>query len=251
MTRSLKFRNRQHNRYWWYRLRDSQYVPPVFRLLSDQEWELLDEWFYDTEQKYGSPGEVGIPGFSLLSGIVGGNGIKRIVQCGHYVGFSTLLLGFLMRGMGFKHSIFSVDIDPHVTEYTQGWLERADLLEYVLLEVGDSADSQSAKNASEWLQGPPQCIFVDSSHQYAHTIKELDLWYEQLPVGGLILLHDVSTFAKQFDSTQSGGVPRAVLEWSRRTGVPALLINNSVDGTGDPNHLTYKDGCGMGIVQKI
>ncbi len=250
--RSTLFSSRKHNRYWWYALSDSKYIPPVFQCLSDDEWELLNEWFYDTEQKYPSPGEIGVPGISFLSGLIGGNGLSRIVQCGHYVGFSSLMLGFLLRGMGKKQSLFSIDNDQAVTKYTQSWMDRADLNSYVKLTVNDSANHDNVATAEEWLGGKPQIVFIDSSHQYGHTLRELDLWYDQLTPGGILLMHDVSIYAQRFDSTGAGGVLPAVNDWCEKRGVRPLLLNNFVDGTGisDPNILTYKDGCGLGLIQK-
>lgn len=248
--RSLNFTQRYHNRYWWYRLRESQYVPPIFQNLSDDEWELLNEWFYDTEMKFGSPGEIGVPAMSFMSGIIGGNGISRIVQCGHYVGFSTLMFGFLMRSIGKQRSIFSIDYDADVTRYTSEWVNRSGLDQYVKLLTNDSADLSNVQKATDWLEGAPQIVLIDSSHQYSHTLRELDLWYEALAPGGMLLLHDVSIFAQKFDSTSQGGVLKAVEEWKERTGITPFLLNRFVDGSQSPDSLVYRDGCGMGIIQK-
>jgi hypothetical protein len=162
------------------------------------------------------------------------------------------MLGFLLRGMNKEHSLFSIDYDPAVTNYTQTWMDRADLNNYVKLTVRDSADPTNVATAEEWLGGKPQIVFIDSSHQYAHTLRELDLWYDQLIPGGLLLMHDVSIYAQRFDSTGAGGVLPAVTEWCEKRGIRPFLFNNFVNGTtiSDPNVLTYKDGCGMGLIQK-
>ena len=62
---------------------------------------------------------------SLIQGLVMGSGIRSIVQLGHFLGDSTLLLGFMMRRMSFTCSIFSIDISPEASEYTRGWIARA------------------------------------------------------------------------------------------------------------------------------
>jgi predicted O-methyltransferase YrrM len=247
--RSIAFSKRISNRYWWYRLDDANYIPPVLSILSEEEWHLLDEWFNETERRFEAPGEISIPGISLLSGIIGGNGVSRVVQCGHYVGYSTLLLGFLLRRMNKKHSIFSVDIDPHCTEFTREWVDRAGLNEYVHLHIGDSSDPNLPEQARSYLGGPIQLTFIDSSHQYAHTLKELDLWYEALTRGGILALHDVSAFAQTFDPTSKGGVLAAVAEWAFKKGVFPLLLNSFVNEI-PPSQLVYRDGCGIGIIQK-
>ena len=59
-------------------------------------------------------------------------------------------------------------------------------------------------------------------------------------------LHDISEFARQFDSTGQGGVKRALDEWlpGRALEHRCLLANR--DGT-TPG---YMDICGVGLIQK-
>ncbi len=248
--RSRNFGTNPHNGYWWHRLKGSDYVPPVYAGLSDYEWLILQQWFDDTEQKFPSPGEVSIPGISFLSGLIGGSAISSIVQCGHFVGYSSLMLGFLFRKMGKKNALFSIDIDPVPTRYTQDWIERAGLQEYVKLSVASSSDPAMVEEARAFHGSSPHLVFIDSSHRYAHTLEELDLWWEALKPGGLIVLHDISVFAQQFVGPDDGGVLRAVREWSEKAGVQPFLMNQFVDGGTQPADLTYKDGCGLGLLQK-
>lgn len=249
-TRSLDFRGRPHSRYWWFRARGTDYVPPVFANLTDEEWGIIEAWYEDTEQKFENPGEVGIPGLSLLAGLIAGNGISSIVQCGHYIGFSTLFLAFLTRRMGKRKSIFSIDIDPDVTDYTATWLRRGGLEDYVRLHIGNSSSLEAKDVAQQWLQKPPELVFIDSSHQFSHTLEELDLWYDALIPGGFLCLHDTSAFAQTFDTTGRGGVLAAADKWISERQIPAILINRFVDGTQSFDKLTYRDGCGFGIIQK-
>ncbi len=247
--RSMKFRDRNHNRYWWHRVERTGYVPLLYAHLSPVEWALMEAWFTDTEKQFQSTGEANIPPLSLLLGLISGNGISKVVQCGHYVGYSSLILGFLLRHQNAKKCLFSIDIDPMVTEYTQDWINRAELNEQVQLHIGDSANEESARAALDYLGGAPQIVFIDSSHQYAHTLKELDLWYGLVAEGGFILLHDTSAFAATFDSSGGGGVLKASTEWCEANGVHPLAINSFVEG-GSPGDVPYLDGCGITIIQK-
>ena len=248
-TRTPKFGDVNHNRYWWYRLRGCDYSPMVFSSLSNAEWQVMSDWFEDTEQRFQSPGEMSVPAISLISGLISGNGLGAIVQCGHYAGYSTLLVGFLLRSMGKNNSFFSVDIDPVMTKYTNSFVKKGELDEQVRLHIGDSADIRLPEIARDYLGRDPELIIIDSSHQYDHTLKELDLWYKALPIGGLILMHDVSKFAQSFDSTNRGGVRKALLEWSESRQVAFLALNEFVVDE-PPNQLVYKDGCGIALIQK-
>lgn len=248
--RSRIFNQRSHNRYWWHRTPGANYVPLPYSFLAEDEWDLMLDWFDETERLFSSTGEANIPPLSLLLGLISGNAICRIVQCGHYVGYSTLLIAFLLRQMGKNNALFSIDIDPKVTEYTSNWLVKAGLESQVRLYVGDSADKVAPNLAKEFFDGmAPSLVFIDSSHQYEHTLKELDLWYDVLLKGGLLVLHDTSKFAASFDATGKGGVFRGVSEWCAARGISPFMLNSFVDG-GEPGDYPYLDGCGLCILQK-
>jgi predicted O-methyltransferase YrrM len=250
--RSLDFKAKTVNRYWWFNNIKQNYVPPIFSTLSDVEWNLIEEWFRETDSK-STAAEASIPTLSLLQGFVLGSNLSNIVQLGHFEGFSTLLLGFMMRQMKLKKSIFTVDIDPVASEKTQYWINRANLQEYVKVVVANSSAPHLPQEAKTYFNNEINFVFIDSSHQYAHTLEELDLWYTHVMDHGLIALLSVSEFASQYDSTQSGGASRAIKEWSQIRNVPVFMLNGKV---GAPGHkagfqdLAYKDGGGLGLIQK-
>ena len=68
--------------------------------------------------------------------------------------------------------------------------------------------------------------------------------------GGLIVLHDTSSFAAKLDPTKMGGVQSALAEWLTRNKVASLSLNASVAQRMKATAMTYGDPCGLGIVQK-
>jgi hypothetical protein len=67
-----------------------------------------------------------------------------------------------------------------------------------------------------------------------------------------MLLHDVSVYAQTFDPTGEGGVRRALAEWlPTRDDVSLLSLNGQMPEHLDANDTVYKDGCGMGILQRV
>jgi len=247
--RSKPYAERTGARYWWYRRRGVACDPPSLALLTDEEWELLEAWYDETDSK-GLAGECGIPAIALLEALIVGGPISRVVQLGHFAGFSALLLGFALRRMACSRSLFSIDLDPGQSAFAEAWIVRAKLEDHVRIATGDSRDVAMPRAAADWLGGGAQLVFVDSSHRYGETLEELDLWYDQLAGGGLILLHDASIFAQNFDSTGQGGVHRAAREWTARRGVPALLLNADLVAGTAPERLVYGDPCGLAIIQK-
>jgi cephalosporin hydroxylase len=231
-------------RYAWCK-KYGNYIPAIYSFLTDEEWLIMEKWYADTETKE-LIGEANIPFMSLVQGLIMGNSLKNIVQLGHYAGYSSLLIGFMLRKMEKKKSFITIDVDQFVSDYTQSWINKAGLQEYVSIITGDSSNPEITKTARQLLGNAPQLVIIDSSHQYEHTLKELDLWYPMVEIGGLLILHDISEYAVALDSTKLGGVKKALLEW---------LIENpdakfiGID-QGRTSESAYKDPCGIGIIQK-
>lgn len=244
------FQDRRHlNRFWWFSLPGNDYLPLLYAMLEDREFSLMVEWFEETERE-GLIGECNITVMSTLLGFISGSSIDSIVQCGHYAGYSTLLMGFALRKMGKRNALFSVDINPDVTQFTDKWVRRAGLTEYVSVNCGDSADQTVAQNATEFFGRNPKAVFIDSSHAYGHTMAELNLWYGKLMPGGLIFAHDASDYAATFDGTGSGGVSRALEEWRKKMeNIEAVMINKIAPRSAGELSAFY-DACGLGIIQK-
>jgi predicted O-methyltransferase YrrM len=237
----------EQDRNWWFRIPGNDSLPLMYQFLTDEEFTIFTEWFEETESKE-LIGECSVVPVTAIGGFVAASNIDSIVQCGHYSGYSTLLLGFLLRRLAKPRSLFSIDIDPEITRFAQGWVNRAGLSKHVKLVCGDSSDPAFVEESTEYFGKRPGLVFIDSSHQYEHTLKELDLWFEAIVPGGLIFLHDVSDFASQFDATGKGGVCRALSEW--RTQHECIMINPVAPDS--PRETTaYQDGCGLGIVHKL
>jgi predicted O-methyltransferase YrrM len=250
-ARARAFRQDDHGRFWWHHLNATDYEPPIYATLDDDEWRVMRNWYAATAAR-NAIGEINVPAMSLVQGLVTGNGLRRIVQLGHFYGYSALLIGFMLRRMGGQRTLFSVDIDEEATRFTQTWVDRAGVQDVVALRTGDSADPRSRDAALQAIGGAPELVIVDSSHQYGHTLRELDLWVACLPPAGLMLLHDVSVYAESFDAAGAGGVRRALAEWvADRDYVALLNLNGDLPEGTDPNEVTYKDGCGMGILQRV
>ena len=232
------------NRFLWFDQND--YLPDMYAQLTEEEWQIMVYFFEETERRQ-FIGECSIPMMSEMLGFVQGNNLDRIVQCGHYAGWSSLLIGWTLRRMGKTHALYSIDIDPEVTKFTNTMIQISGLSNIVHLEVADSSDPDMPESAEQYLQSDPKMIFIDSSHQYEHTLKELDLWYPVLQKGGLIFMHDISVFAQEFDTTKKGGVHMALLKWISLNNPSWFGLNNYIEGG---EKLVRQDGCGAGIIQK-
>ncbi|MFN8542832.1 MAG: class I SAM-dependent methyltransferase [Candidatus Binatia bacterium] len=248
-VRSLGFGTREHDRYWWHKLPHSGFVPPLYAALTEAEWAILEAWYADTDEN-GMCGEAAVTALSVLQGFVTGSLLRSVVQLGCFAGYSTLLVGFMMRRLGLARSVLSIDNDPKHCSYTEAWVRLAGLADYVRLECSDSAAPHLPALAQDYFGRGIEMVFVDSSHQYAHTARELALWFPAVVPGGFVFLHDASDSAAAYDATGQGGVHRAFAEWRQaHPDQPAFSINECMRGLGDLP--VYKDGCGLGIIQRL
>ena len=247
--RSRAWSEKPGDRYWWHHLPGTDYVPAIYSDLSKDEWETLRDWYAETDQS-GPIGECAVPLISLLQGLVMGSRASRIVQLGTCAGYSALLLGWMLRRMDAKRGLFSLDLDPASCEMSRRWIARGGLQDFVEIAERNSLDPQSPGAAKQYLGDDPELIILDSSHEYRATLRELDLWYDALKPGGLLLLHDVSRFAEDFDVTREGGVGRAFREWRKLHEEIETFCLNGDSKTMDQPRPLYKDACGLGLIHK-
>lgn len=249
--RSIAFGEDPHPRFWWHHLDGTGYVPAIYQVLTDDEWQIMEGWYAATLAA-DSIGEINVPAMSLLQGFISGGALTRIVQLGGYYGYSALLMGFWLRHMGGARKLVSIDIDPTATDFSREWVTRAGLGAQVEFHLGDSAAESSYEHAVAAVGGPPQLILLDSSHQYEHTLRELDLWVPRMAPQSLLFLHDTSTYARSWDQKGQGGVQQALDDWlPGRADVAFINLNRRVGEPEVSGELTYQDGCGMGLLQKL
>ncbi len=247
--RSREWTGDQSPRLWWPRLPGMDYVPPLYSGLAEGEWEIMRAWYAETS-RHQLIGEAAVPLLSFLHGFVLGNRASRIVQLGTHAGYSALLLGFMLRQIGAPHGLFTLDIDASMCAVATRWIQQAGLEDFVAVARGDSRDSRSIEAAREYLGGAAELIILDSSHEYRSTLVELDLWYAALPAGGLLVIHDVSRFAQNFDVKGSGGVRRAFDEWRVVNPLAETFLLNGEARSMDLPRPLYKDACGLGLIHK-
>jgi predicted O-methyltransferase YrrM len=248
-SRSRAWKDNPHSRYWWHRLPGTDYVPPVYSDLSEDEWRVLRDWYAETDRS-GPIGECAVPLISLLHGLVLGNRIARLAQLGTCAGYSALLLGWMLRRMNAARGLFTLDLDPAMCEVSRRWIGRGGLEDFVEIAEGSSLDERSIGAALKYLDGDPELVILDSSHEYRSTLAELDLWYAALAPGGLLVLHDVSQFAADFDVTRAGGVRRAFAEWRKSHPDVETFSLNSDSRSMEAARPLYKDACGVGLIHK-
>lgn len=141
------------------------------------------------------------------------NGITRILQLGTYLGFSTVVLASMVSQNSPDNGLLvTVDPDEQMNKKATGYVAAAGLEWYVKFVRGKSLDQTSLDFAK--AHAPYGMIYVDSSHAYAETVKEIKEFTQEgwLKSSGVLFFHDAWPGAAASDPTGEGGVPRALAE---------------------------------------
>jgi predicted O-methyltransferase YrrM len=118
-----------------------------------------------------------------------------IAELGTRSGNSTA--AFLLAASEKGGRVLSVDLEP--AQVPEAWL---DCLYWTFI-MSDDLSPVLLKDAA--LTGPYDVLFIDTSHAYMHTIRELEAWVPMMSPGGTVLLHDTEY---QPTALEVGGVPQ-------------------------------------------
>lgn len=127
----------------------------------------------------------------------------HIVELGCFVGWTSAHLAQGLRASASGGLLWCLDSNRKFLDAARANLEAHGLSGQVRFVEGFSTDQA----ALQTLPTAIDLIFVDTSHDYACTVAEIEIFARRLAPGGLIVLHD---------SISQNGVRRAILEnWNR------------------------------------
>lgn len=133
-----------------------------------------------------------------------------IVELGVRGGESTYVFERVSRI--FDSVIVSVDLEDcgHISDY-EGWH---------FVQGDDVAFGRDFRTWTTEHGVPSQIdvLFIDTSHLFEHTVKEIDVWFPYLATGGVALLHDTNLTA--WYRRRDGSIGRG---WDNDRGVVRAL----------------------------
>lgn len=103
------------------------------------------------------------------------------VELGVRCGDSTIALLCAME-QAQNGILYSCDIEP--CEHAKN------LVAKLKTDRWKFSQSDSVAFASQFWHHSVDLVFLDTSHEYEQTVKELDLWSDKLVAGGRMLIHD-------------------------------------------------------------
>lgn len=199
------------------------------RLVSDQTRERLEE----TINHPRFAGASDPFSLELIGAVLRAVRPKRVLELGTYIGFSSLLIGDVLAHNEPQGELITVDPDESAQQVATELCSHLSNIEFV---HGYSTDPEVIGMVRD--AGPFEIVYVDSSHMYSETLRELDLIFDTplLGEGGLVILHDAAKEAAQFDPSGKGGVRRALDEWNTKRSYQMVVFEDplvdSVQGLG-------------------
>ena len=135
---------------------------------------------------------------------------RHVIELGSRSGVSTVAWLYALERNGGR--LTSVDLDEAPQIGTWGHWEHI---------RGDDCDPEVVARLA-----PAEIVFIDTSHHYGHTVRELDIYRALVKPGGVLVLHDTE-LAMPFESPLRDGVfpvKRAVREFCRANDLPVAWV---------------------------
>jgi len=167
---------------------------------------------------------------------------RKMLQVGTHIGFSAVFLADLMRRHHPDAQLFTIDPDQRALGVARAFVREARLDGNVTFVEGYSTDTAVAAQLRE--HAPFPLAYLDSSHTYSGTYRELAIAFEEecWLDDGLLVLHDAARAAERFDPDGEGGVPRALEQWALERGPGYFML------VLEPPY--WPSDCGLGLVRR-
>jgi predicted O-methyltransferase YrrM len=164
--------------------------PPDFAVLgSVQDFERPDTRLWNSESSVSE----------FLGELVFRLRARAVVELECFVGWTSAHLALGLHKAGTNGKLWCVDSEKHLVEYTRANLVRLGLDKQVTCLCGRSADADTLAA----LPSVIDVVFIDTSHRYEDTRREIALYSKRLAPTGFMILHDTIHWP---------GVRRAVAE---------------------------------------
>lgn len=146
---------------------------------------------------------------TVIAGVLVASQARRVLQLGTFFGYSTVVIADVIAAPNHDWRVVSVDPDPRYNQMAKKYTDMAglDCVEY-WEGTSESQDTAQRAGLETW-----DAIYIDTTHQYPQTRREIEIYTALAGPQAVILFHDASTHAQTLDLQQQGGVKRAFWEF--------------------------------------
>lgn len=143
--------------------------------------------------------------------------VDWVIETGSRHGGSAIFFADLLRNMGRRGKVFSVDYAPELDP-------RAKTDKDVQFITGDSANPSIIAGVMAQIPADRRAIFLilDSDHSAQHVKRELDAWIPHLRAGDYVLVEDTVVNGNPVRPEHGPGPLEAVREYIREN--PGVLL---------------------------
>jgi cephalosporin hydroxylase len=142
-------------------------------------------------------------------------GAPVVVELGTRQGNSTAAFLAAAEDCGAGH-VVSVDVDPaQVPE----WWHSSKLWTFIRGDDRDEGVFDAVKSA---CGGRADVLFIDTSHEYEHTVTELGMYVPLVKPGGVVLMHDTEWYTCDVARALDDWCPEHGFTWINHPGCNGL-----------------------------
>jgi predicted O-methyltransferase YrrM len=156
-----------------------------------------------------SPGHSDVGIRNLLFSLVLSLKPHAVLEIGGHIGSASIVIGEALRINRFG-SLTTLEPQEHYHQKLSTYVESAGLSQFVSVVKGFSYEA--SVYSSLLSQVPYEIIFLDACHDYQIVLEEIAKYRQLLSDNGIIVLHDTSVHGKSFDTTNQGGVRKALID---------------------------------------
>ena len=140
-----------------------------------------------------------------------------IIETGSWAGGSGLFFADMCYLYG-RGKVLSVDVNPPSPPPAHP------LLTFL---GGDSVDVETVRRVKAWADGRTGFVVLDSAHEKAHVLAELDAYSQFVGVGDYLIVEDTNINGHPVRPELGPGPAEAVAEWLART--PEFVVDSQVE----------------------
>lgn len=160
----------------------------------------------------------------FLGRLVLTGGASTVIEIGCYVGVTTAHIARALHASG-RGRVFCVDIKQKHIDITSRNLAALGLRERLHPLCGDSLDPRIIAQ----LPDQADVIFIDSSHNYHHTRREIEAYALKLSDRGCLVLHDAIQWPGVRRAVQEVWEDYSVMTFATRRGNGVAVLMNRRD----------------------
>ena len=147
---------------------------------------------------------------TVLASLLVSSGARRVLQFGTFLGGSAVVIGDIINAANVGAQLVSVDPNKQYNATAKRYTDMAGLSKVCEYWDGEDTAPEIVARATGQVW---DFIYLDTTHQYAQTARELEVIASLALPQTVVAMHDASRHAQSLDLEQAGGVKRALAEF--------------------------------------